>query len=351
MLSVPRKNKWCGFLKNFFFICTALSSCTTPKGYQSNKPFVFNNTIELKGGSFSKDERNSLKQKLYTLLDDSMKTRVKDFVFLFHTIKNPPAYDSAYAAISARNMKNTLTHLGYYRAKDSFKADTATLKLLTYHFPFKFKKETQQRVSVKYILEAGNPTLIDTFTYNIKNINLQLMALQTKKQSLLIKSNPVTKTDVLGEISRLVELYRNNGYYKFTPDDLKVLGDTSIEALTNISDDPFENLKKLAEANQKRNKPTIKLAMIQNPLSDTARLKKYYIDNIFISPDFTAADVTASPKYTDTVNGYIIKWYHKRLFRNDYLLSNMYFKKGNLYSQEAYAKTANSFSRSCSLKA
>lgn len=346
MFIVPGKNRWFVFLKNIFFICIALSACTTPRGYQSNKPFVFKNyPVELKGGNFSNEERKSLEQKLFTLLDDSMKTRIKDFAFLFHTIKNPPAYDSAYAALSARNMKNTLIHMGYYRAKDTFKADTAALHVLTYHFPFSFKNVQQQRVSVKYTITAGPPTLIDTFSYRLKDSTLQYLALQTKQQSLLIESNPVAKTNVLGEISRLVELYRNNGYYKFTPDDLKVLGDTTIEALTNIFDDPFENLRKLAEANQQRNKPTIKLAMIINPLTDSSRLKKYFIDNIFIYPDFTAADVAAVPKYTDTVKGYIIKWYHKRLFKNDFLLNNMYFKKGSLYSQEEYAKTANSFSR------
>src|SRR5436190_1677407 len=125
-------------LRNLFFLLLLLSSCTTPRKYQKNKPFVFNNTIEVKGGDFSKDQRNSLKQELYGQLVDSSKVVVEDFLFLFHFIDKPPAYDSAYSAISAKNIQGSMLHLGYYNAKVSFKADTV------------IKEQQQQRVSVKY---------------------------------------------------------------------------------------------------------------------------------------------------------------------------------------------------------
>ncbi len=286
----------------------------------------------MNGGNFSADERSSLKQKMITQLDDSMKTKVKDFVFLFHFIKEPPAYDSGYAAISSRNMRNTLLHLGYYGATSSFKADTSVV-------------DDQQRVAVTYNIEAGNPTLVDTFSYRLQKPALQQLADSTQKQSFLAESKPVTRDAVLNEISRLVELYRNNGFYKFTSEDLKMRGDTTIEALTNISDDPFENIQLLAEANEKRNKPTIKLALVLNPAADSQRIKKYYINNVYIYPDFTAADADSLTSFNEsTLDSYIVR-YHKNIIRNEFLKKNMYLKNGELYRQVDYNKTINNFSR------
>lgn len=314
----------------------AISSCTIPRKYQQNKPFVFKNNIELKGGSFTKDERLSLKQRLYGQLDDSVKTKVKDWLFFLHIIKEPPAYDSTYAGISSRNIRGSMIHLGYYNARVAFRADTA-------------RKGNQQRVTINYTVEAGNPTLIDTISYRLKKKELQDLAIATKPQSFLKKQTPVTKVNVLSEIGRLVDLYRNNGYYKFSSDDLRMRGDTTIEALTKITDDPFSNLELLTNANQKKDKPTIKLAMVLNPLTDTAKLIKYTISNIYLYPDYTGTEDDYSKKFSDservTRSGYTIR-FHKKLFRTGFLTRNMAFRKGDIYRQEDYQKTMANFSKS-----
>ncbi|MEO5781693.1 MAG: BamA/TamA family outer membrane protein, partial [Ginsengibacter sp.] len=192
-------------------------------------------------------------------------------------------------------------------------------------------------------VEAGKRTLIDTFAYVFNKPELQQLALQTKSESPLQKNSPVTKAAISLESARLVDLYRNNGYYKFTTEELRVTGDTSIEALTTVSDDPFETLRLLSEANAKRNKPTIKLAMLLNGATDSTRLNKFYIRNIYILPDYSPGD-----NYTDTStltenisNGYIIR-YHKKIFKNNLLVKNMYVKTGDMYRQEDYFKTINS---------
>ncbi|MEN9568837.1 MAG: hypothetical protein RL172_68 [Bacteroidota bacterium] len=332
MTSLTRKIKILNWLRNIFFISLLLPACTTVKDYPYNKPFVYKNTIQLKGGNFNKDERVSLEQKLYTQLDDSMRTIVKDFAFILHTLKQPPVYDSAYAAISASNMKNTLLHLGYYTAKAGFTADTT-------------RYEDQRRVSVKYNVEAGNPTLIDTFSYRLQRPDLQQLASQNEQNSFIKHGNPVTRDVVLGEITRLVELYRNNGYYKFTSDDLKMRGDTSIDVLTNISDDPFENIRLLAEANEKRNNPSIKLALVLNPAADSQRIKKYYINQVIIYPDFSEADATSIASFTEEKAGDFIIRYHDPIIKNKFLLKNTFIKKGDLYRQDLYLKTLSNFSR------
>ena len=324
------------------FIIVLLSGCSQVKNiftypkkniYQHNKPFLYQTSIELKGGIFTGEERKNIEQRLYTQLDDSSRVTVNDKFFIFHPIINPPAFDTSQSNRSATNMKNYLLHLGYYSAKDSIVFDTLLWN-------------KQQRVTVKYLINAGIPTLIDTFRYLLKKPNLQAIALQTAKSSFIVQNQPITKLDVLSEISRLVDTFRNNGYYKFTSDELKMRGDSTIEALTNMSDDPLENLQLLEEANEQRNKPTVKLALLLNPSADSTRLKQYYINNIYIYPDYYPEDASGVANFNETKDmaGNIIR-FHKIIILNGFLMQNLYLKKGNLYRQEEYTKTVNSFAR------
>jgi hypothetical protein len=307
------------------------SGCTIVRKYQKSKPFVYSNNINLNINDVTPDEKVIIKSRLNTQLDDSSKIKVKDVAFVLHYIDKPPAFDTISARASADNMQISMVNLGYYKAKTDFK------------FAIDSSNKNQKRVTTTYEVEAGKRTLIDTFAYLLNKPELQQLALRTKSESPLQKNSPVTKAAISLESARLVDLYRNNGYYKFTTEELRVTGDTSIEALTTVSDDPFETLRLLSEANAKRNKPTIKLAMLLNGKTDSTRLNKFYIRNIYILPDYSPGD-----NYTDTstlretiFNGYIIR-YHKKIFRNNLLVKNMYVKTGDMYRQEDYFKTINS---------
>ena len=91
----------------FFVLCVMLiflSGCSTSKKnysgftsvrkYQKNKPFIFKNNITLTAPDLNKDDKATAKSKLNTQLDDSAKVKIKDVVFIFHTIIKPPAFDT-----------------------------------------------------------------------------------------------------------------------------------------------------------------------------------------------------------------------------------------------------------------
>jgi outer membrane protein insertion porin family len=348
----PDKNKFYYPFIFFILLCvTLLPACHIVHKEQQGQPFTFKNSFEVTGEKFSKDELTALKSRLNTQLDDSAKIKVIDKLFFWHLYNNPPAFDTAYVARSAKNMQASMRHLGYYRADTAYIVDTVTRK--KYHF-ITFKKlkiidaQKQQRVTVKYIIKTGRATLIDTVSFKMKDSALQLLTLQHTGKSLLQKGQPVTKAAVLGEISRLVDLFRNNGYYKFTSDELKVRGDTTLEALTSISDDPFEQLRLLAEAQQKKDSPKIKLAVVLNEPDDKSRLRQYRINNIYIMPDYQPGDSVSNPKLKQRVldsSFYVIK-FHRYLFRSSFLKRNVFFKKNSLYSQADYYTTVNSFAQS-----
>jgi outer membrane protein assembly factor BamA len=336
-------------LKYVLFFVLALSSCTIVKKQYKKSPFIVKNKIEVIGGKFSKDELIALNSRLNTQLEDSAKINVVDKLFFWHIFNKPAAFDTGYLSQSAKNMQASMLHLGYYRATASYRFDTIERK----NYPiislrkFPLYTQNQQRIHVTYKVAINKPVLIDTVSYHLLLPELEKLAFENMDESLLQKDNPVTKAAVLGEINRLLEIYRNNGYYKITAEELKVRGDTSLAALTTISDDPFEQLELLALAQQKKDSPKIKLAVILNPPADSNRLKKYYINNIYILPDYRPGDKYNDPSLTERVTqqaNYTIRYHHK-IIKTNFLIRNMFIKKGDLYNQTNYYKTLNSFSK------
>lgn len=332
VLKIADKKILNDFVTLIFASIFFLSSCTVVRKYQKDKPFVYKNIINLNINDATSDDRIIIRSRLNTQLDDSSKVRTKDVAFVLHYIDKPPAFDTVAARQSADNMQVSMVNLGYYNAKTNYtyKIDSANRK-------------GEKRVTTTYNIDAGKRTLIDTFAYLFNKPELQQLSLQNEHESLLQKNSPVTKAAITNETDRLVDLFRNNGYYKFTADELRLTGDTTIEALTTVSDDPFEALRLLASANEKRNKPTIKLAIHLNNINDSTRLNKYYINNIYILPDFVPGDVyTDSSLKQHVINKYIIR-YHKKLFSNHLLANNVTIKKRDVYRQQDYYNTLNSF--------
>lgn len=313
-------------------ICFAVflfSSCQVVRKAPAQGPYLFKNTIEVKGGNFTKQERTALEQRLAGQLSDSSNLNTKDKYFFLHYTIKPPAYDSGYSGESARGMEGTMFHLGYYSAKASFSADTS-----------------KRRVHVTYTVEPGNPTLIDTVRYILRKPDFQQIAINSKNESYLEENKPVTKSAILAEMGRLVDSFRNNGYYKFTAAELRVRGDTTIAALTTITDDPFEQLRLLAEAQQKRDSPEIKLAVVLVPPADSSKLNRYYINKIYVLTDYRDGDVTSDTvSITQRPGRNFITRYHERNVRTGLLIRTITLRPNTLFRQNDYYTTLNNLSK------
>ncbi|MEP6927590.1 MAG: BamA/TamA family outer membrane protein [Ginsengibacter sp.] len=314
----------CGTSKNY-------SGITTVRKYQKNIPFVFKNNITLKAPDLSSDEKTTVNSRLNTQLDDSARVRIKDIAFVVHKITRPPVFEIKSVMQSAENMKRAMANIGYYHPE------------VTYTFDTVIQRKAQKRIIINYTVVAGKRTLVDTLAYLFANAELEELALATKKESPLQKNSPVTKSAVQQESGRLVELYRNHGYYKFTADEIRVTGDTSIEALTSIAEDPFEQLRLLSEANQKIDKPTIRLGFQLNRSPDITKLKKFYINNIYVLPDYIPGEQYTDSTLTEHASKDYITRYHQKLFKFYLPANNLFIKKGDVFSQDNYFKTINSF--------
>ncbi len=336
-------------LKNFpgfFILITALlflSGCATStkysgftfvRKYQKNIPFVFKNNISLTADDVSSDEKVLIKSRLNTQLDDSARVKIKDVAFVLHYITKPPAFDTNAVRQSAENMRSSMINIGYYNPSIDYFFDTVIKK-----------NGAQKRVIIDYNVLAGKRTTVDTLAYLFDREELEELARKTKANTPLQKNSPVTKSAVQEETNRLVNLFRNNGYYKFTADELKVTGDTSIAALTSVSEDPFEQLQLLAEANEKRDKPSMRLGFQLNNSPDTAKLNKYYIDNVYVLPDYKPGDNYTDSTLKEHVSKNYITRYHEKRFKFYIPNNNLALKKGEVYRQDDFYKTINNFYR------
>lgn len=324
------KVKYLFFLSIFFYACK--STEYTTKGIQIIKiknappkvPYLYHNTFTLVDDKkLSELEKQIILGRLKAQLDDSSVVNKVDNFFFLGTIKKPTAYDTAYSRLSATNMRTSMYPLGYYNAVDSFSQDTI-----------------KRRVTVNYFIKPNKPTLIDTVSYSLKLTDLNELTQASLNKTALLQNEPVTKAAIQSELSRLVDTFNNNGYYKFSAAELRVLGDSSIEALTSLSDDPFEQLQLLEEAQKKRDSPSLRLAIILNKPDDSTKLTKYFINKIYVLSDYRPNDLLSDTITTATYTlPNFIERYHQPIFKSSLLSRNITLRSGQMFRQQDYLNT------------
>jgi outer membrane protein assembly factor BamA len=304
----------------------AFASCTIVKKYQPNKPFVYKTNINLIG-NFSNEEKEQLIAGLKGQLDDSMQVRKVDKL-LWSTMKNPAVYDSANAESSILFMRALLTSLGYFN--DS----------ISYNHLTKQEGKDELRTTVNFFVNPGKQVKLDSISYNLRKTPLQVITDSVKKNAYIKRGDAFAKAPISAELDRLTEEYRNNGYLKFTRDELVGIWDTLDVALLQPSMDPFEQLELLQKLRLRRENPTANLE-IRLKNADSTRLTKYYIGNVTLYPDYTP-DTAGLTRKDKIVKGIKVVQHNNR-FRPQIFPTNIYLPKDSVYSQRRYLRTINRF--------
>jgi len=310
-----------------------VTSCTViPKDYPINKPFVYKTNINLEG-NFSKEEKSDLSTQLNNQLDDSMRVRTvyKFFYKGFNrsVLQKPPVYDSVNAEQSVKFMRSLLNAKGYFR--DSIFYDTSLVVKTGFNPP-------QLRTTVNFNVSPGKLVTLDSIYYSINNTELQALAENSIRHSYLKKGGPFSIQSISQELNRLVDLYRENGYLKFSFDELAGVWDTLDVALFRPTIDPFEQILLMEEIRKKRENPTANLEIRLRPGYDVDRLKKYFVGHTTIYTD--TARTLAKLGYEDY--NFSIYHYHN-LFKSHFISQNIFFKRGDLYNQKKFLKTIDRF--------
>ncbi len=309
------------------FVPLLFSCAVIVKNYPKEKPFVYQTNINLIG-NFSNDTAELLVSRLKGQLDDSMKARSVSKLF-WSVMKKPPVYNTENADKSVIFMKGLMKSIGYFKDSINYTADTTLVKT------------DQYRTTVTFHVKPGRLTRLDSINYNIQQAEMQQITLKSLNETYLKKGDPFAQGPIYSELGRLTELYRNNGYLRFSQDELIGLWDTLDVSLLAPSLDPFEQLELLQKLRERREKPTANLEIMLKPGFDSSKLVKYYIGNINVYPDYNQDTVGYSLKETH-VNGVNVIYYRK-LFKPKILPQNIYLYHDSLYRQRDYLKTINRF--------
>lgn len=316
-----------------------LASCseerrTTVKknDYPLHTGFVYSNKIIVNGVS-SKDERNKLTLELDNYWDDSLKARkVQRFLF-WYRIKTPPTYDSVNLARSRNFMNAYLNSQGYYYAsfKDSIRVDSVG---------------DQIRVHALMNVTPGKNITIDSIAYQLDDSSLQAITMQRMKGTLLKKGGNYSKQVINEELDRLIKIYRNKGYYKFTKEDIFAEVDSSNINLMNITLDPYKQAELIAAIAKKRlENPQWDITIKKRTTYDSSKLIKYSIGNIYYYPETKLSDVTDSlptdKSFTEENYGNVWMRYKQGKFKYSPLKEHTFFAHGETYNEELYFKTLN----------
>lgn len=309
------------------------SSCgVVPKDYPVKKPFVFKYNVDVEG-NYTTAEKNDLESRLSRQLDDSIRVRTaRKFIYKGinrPVLTKPPVFETENADKSILYMRGLLVSLGYF--KDS----------ITYEAVIDTVSDDEYRTSVNFYVKPGKQVRIDSFSYNIKQPELQAIAVENQHNSRVKEGDPFAKSAISQELDRLVDIYRNRGFMRFGREDLIGLWDTLDISLLRPTLDPLEQIEILQKLKERRENPTASLEIRLRPASDSAKFRKYYVGNIYVYPDITY-DTAGISRKEETVNGVKVIYYHN-LFKPKVFAQNIFFKNGDLYNQQNYLRTINRF--------
>jgi outer membrane protein insertion porin family len=317
-----------------------LFACTVPRKYPLRQSFVFATNIKVEG-TFSSADKQDLSARLANQLDDSLRVQVVSIAGIYRRVMTPPVFDTANLRRSIGFMVALLNASGYYSPviKDTIRRDSILFR--------RHPERNEYRVIIDFRVWPGKQLKLDSIGWALSTPALQTLTMQTRGQTLLKKGSPYSKQILSAELDRLVALFRNNGYYKFSKEDLYIEKDTVVAGLIDPTLDPFQQAALLGKLRREREKPTINLVVLQRPVIDSSRIMKYSIGHVTIYPDLPILQedtVVVSNIDTSSAKGFTIVSRTDK-FKPNVLISNIYMQPGQQYQLQSYVRTLNRFNQ------
>jgi len=331
-----------------FLTVVASLSCrvTVVKHAPMGKPYFYENTINIIGDP-EKTDKTTLKTKLDGQIEDSAAVKAASklpwpkfpFFIPVPVMDRPQRWDSLAVDQSATNMRNLMGSLGYRRATVTW--DSTLVKY-----------QDQQRIKVRYHVTPGKLYKIDSVVYHLVDPSvgmldstLQHLADKNASASLLKKGDAFDYNTVDQELNRMISLFQNNGYYKFTRDEIYADADSSFTELIDPTLDPFEYVQRLAELNKRKQNPNVDVYIRLRPPKDTTRFKPYTVGHFTVIPDVPEDGKITSLDTTSEWHRNIRVVSTAHVFDPDFIARNVELKPGTLHKLDDYSQTLNNFSK------
>ncbi|NCX95550.1 MAG: hypothetical protein EBX41_03915 [Chitinophagia bacterium] len=141
-----------------------------------------------------------------------------------------------------------------------------------------------KKAKVVYNINAGNNYLIKGVEYRIKDPGVAGIANRGAEECLLKPDRAFTFSTLDEEQLRLVALIRNQGYYRFTQDNIRFELDTLNATYATDNANLIENALTRITTNKSAEKPTLTVALIIDAV-DTLSQHPYTIGSVAVYPN------------------------------------------------------------------
>lgn len=322
-----------GFLYLFTFavIILSLASCTATKyvpggSYLLDEVKIHTDQKNVRPSSLRMYVRQNPNAKWFSLIKtqlyvynlsgrDSTKWGNK---FLRRIGDAPVIYSETEAQRSQDEITKAMRNMGYM---------AATVKRST-----KIKKK---KIKLYYEVTAGDPYIVNSLKYDIRDPKIADFLKQDSAKSLL-KEGMIFDVNVLdAERQRITDKLLRNGYYKFNKDYVGYTADT-VRGTYQVD-------------------LTLHLHAYRAHVSDSVKAhQQYWINKINFITDYDVLQSSAlnSMDINDSLHfkGYPIYYKDKLYLRPKMLTDNLRFAPGNLYNEQDVQQTYSNFGRLSALK-
>lgn len=316
-----------------------LNSCSDLKkaiihDYPKQSAFVYKNSIEIEGEQ-NNQFKNEIEIELDQYWDDSLKAKHIRQFGIFKTLVQPILFQPERIPRSINYMQAYLASKGYNHAQiyPSYTIDT-------------IKEEYRANIKMKVDLQLK--TIIDSVLFNLSDPGLQQLALANLNESYITKGTPYSNEIINNELDRLVELFRNKGYYNFTKEKIFAEIDTLDQSLLQVNLDPLIQMDQVIAANQANLvNPKWKVSIqLRNTTATTNKVypigKQLFYSDLNINDNPDSVIMQAMPNIEPYKS--IEHLYRKPKFNTKLFEEQSFIKIGEPYNEGKFYQTLNNFS-------
>lgn len=212
----------------------------------------------------------------------------------------PVIYDSMLMEKSSQQLKLFLENKGYF-----ISAVTDSVS------------KRRKRAHVYYTIKASEPYKFDSLKYKIPDELLSYYVMADTSNTLIKKGENYDVDVLQKERERITTELNNNGYFLFTKDYVYYSIDTfNGGRRVNVTLGIKNFAKKYSENSD---------SIVESPH------RRFYINNIYIQPDFISKKLDTAPKDTLIIDDYYILHSQRLRLKTKVLLNSIFIRKGELY--------------------
>jgi len=304
-----------------------LFSCSPVRFVPEDKYLISKVQVEIDNQNVDKETAKSLiKQKenykilgflKFHLLLYNLSSKKKPDDWLKRIGEPPQIYDEDLSVRSEDQLKQFAYSKGYFRAVVNSSVSV---------------KENKRKIVLNYNLVTGEQYTIKRINYQINDSLLQAMYFSSPLKSEIEEGDAFDIEAMEKHQLDIVKLFRNNGYYYFSKDDVKFIADSSVY--------------------QKQVLVDLLIRPAKNNQTDTAKVfQPFYLNHFFFSVLPGNSPVTLSRDsagiFSDTIT-----WGNNTLYQNKQVTyppslfnRTMRLNKGDLYSNADVESAFNAFNR------